>query len=128
MEDFISILVLILLGLAPTIIKLVKGEKGTPVKSIPILEEEDVEEEFFETPEMQKSDPNLRNQTEYFTYETLTDSDDIVENASDLKREKPPQPSDNKEENIPELTMDGEEIYKGVIYAEILKSKSKKPP
>ena len=123
MEDFISILVLILLGLAPTIIKLVKGEKGTPVKSIPILEEEDVEEEFFETPEMQKSDPNLRNQTEYFTYETLTDSDDIVENASDLKREKPPQPSDNKEENIPELTMDGEEIYKGVIYAEILKRK-----
>ncbi len=123
MEDFLSILVLLLLGLAPTIIKLVKGEKNAPAKAIPILEEEDGEEAFYETPEMQKNAPNLRNQTEYFTYETLTDLDDSIEKPSDLETEKQPQPSDNKAENIPELTMDGDEIYKGVIYAEILKRK-----
>ena len=44
MEDFLSILVLLLLGLAPTIIKLVKGEKNAPAKAIPILEEEDGED------------------------------------------------------------------------------------
>ena len=49
MEDFLSILVLLLLGLAPTIIKLVKGEKNAPAKAIPILEEEDGEEAFYET-------------------------------------------------------------------------------
>jgi hypothetical protein len=123
MEDFISILILILLGLAPTIIKLVKGEKPTTPKSIPILEEEDEAEVLFETPEMQKNEPNLRNQTEYFTYETLTDSEDIVDKVSDSKREESLQPSDNKTENIPGLTLDGEEIYKGIIYAEILKRK-----
>lgn len=122
MEDFLSILVLLLLGLAPTIIKLVKGEKNTPVKAIPILEEEE-NDEIFETTEMQKNESNLRNQTEYFTYETMTDSDDIVEKVSNPPRVETSQQSDNKAENIPELTMDGEEIYKGVIYAEILKRK-----
>jgi len=122
MEDFLSILVLILLGLAPTIIKLVKGEKNAPVKAIPILEEEE-NDEIFETTEMQKNESNLRNQTEYFTYETMTDSDDIVEKVSNPPRVETSQQSDNKAENIPELTMDGEEIYKGVIYAEILKRK-----
>lgn len=122
MEDFISILILILLGLAPTIIKLVKGEKNAPAKAIPILEEEE-EEEFHETLEMQKNAPNLRNQTEYFTYETLTDLDEPLEKPSGLEMKEQSQLSDNKAENIPELTMDATEVYKGVIYAEILKRK-----
>lgn len=122
MEDFLSILILILLGLAPTIIKLVKGEKKAPAKTIPILEEEE-EEAFHETLEMQKNAPNLRNQTEYFTYETLTDLDEPLEKTSDLEIKEQSQPSDNKADNIHGLTMDATEVYKGVIYAEILKRK-----
>lgn len=123
MEDFISILILILLGLAPTIIKLVKGEKPTTPKSIPILEDEEDEEAFFESPEMQKSEPNLRNQSEYFTYETLTDLDEPMTESTVKATEEQVQLFDNKEEEVPKLTLEPDEIFKGVIYAEILKRK-----
>ena len=123
MEDFISILILILLGLAPTIIKLVKGEKTATPKAIPILEDEEEEEAFFETTEMQKNEPNLRNQTEYFTYETLTDLDEPMTEPTVKASQKQTQISDNKEEETPKLTLEPDEVYKGVIYAEILKRK-----
>lgn len=123
MDEFLSILILILLGLAPTIIKLVKGEKTTTPKSIPILEDEEEEEAFFETTEMQKNEPNLRNQTEYFTYETLTDLDEPMTEPTAKASQKQTQISDNKEEEIPKLTLEPDEVYKGVIYAEILKRK-----
>ncbi len=127
MEDLISILVLIILGLVPTIIKAVK-EKGKVVTPPPV-EEYEFEETAYETTakkdvsKMRQTVPNSPNDSDYFTYETIEPEDgSFVENEMSTT-EKFSQITDSEMEKAPQLNFDEEELYKGVIYSEILKRK-----
>ncbi len=127
MEDLISILVLIILGLVPTIIKAVK-EKGKVVTPPPV-EEYEFEETAYETTakkdvsKMRQTVPNSPNDSDYFTYETIEPDDgSFVENEMSTT-EKFSQITDSEMEKAPQLNFDEEELYKGVIYSEILKRK-----
>lgn len=127
MEDLISILVLIILGLAPTIIKAVK-EKGKVVTPPPV-DESEFEETVYETAskkdvsKMRQTVPNSPNDSDYFTYETIEPEDgSFVENEMSTAANFS-QTTDNEMEKAPQLNFDEEELYKGVIYSEILKRK-----
>lgn len=127
MEDFISILVLIILGLAPTIIKAVK-EKGKVVAPPPV-DESEFEETVFETAakndvsKMRQTVPNSPNDSDYFTYETIDPEDDSFSEKEKSTPVNFSQTTDNEVEKMPQLNFDEEELYKGVIYSEILKRK-----
>lgn len=127
MEDLISIIVLIILGLVPTIIKAVK-EKGKVVTPPPV-EESEFEETAYKTTakkdvsKMRQTVPNSPNDSDYFTYETIEPEDgSFVENEMSTT-EKFSQITDSEMEKAPQLNFDEEELYKGVIYSEILKRK-----
>lgn len=127
MEDFISILILIILGLAPTIIKAFK-EKGKVVTPPPV-DESEFEETVYETAakedvsKMRQTVPNSPNDSDYFTYETIEPEDgSFVENEMSAAANFS-QTTDNEMEKAPQLNFDEEELYKGVIYSEILKRK-----
>lgn len=127
MEDIISILVLIILGLAPTIIKAVK-EKGKVVTPPPV-DEPDFEDFEYETiakeddSKMRQTVTNSPNDSDYFTYETMDpETDSFVEEERKTVVINP-QNIDNEKEKVPQFNFDEEELYKGVIYSEILKRK-----
>ncbi|MBO4382316.1 MAG: hypothetical protein J5799_05180 [Bacteroidales bacterium] len=127
MEDFISILVLIILGLAPTIIKVIK-EKGKVVTPSPV-EESEFEDSLYETdatedvPKMRQTVTNSPNDSDYFTYETIDPEDDSFSEKEKSTPVNFSQTTDNEVEKMPQLNFDEEELYKGVIYSEILKRK-----
>lgn len=127
MEDIISILVLIILGLAPTIIKAVK-EKGKVVTPPPV-DEPDFEDFEYETiakeddSKMRQTVTNSPNDSDYFTYETMDPETDSFVEEERKTAVINPQNIDNEMEKVPQLNFDEEELYKGVIYSEILKRK-----
>lgn len=127
MEDIISILVLIILGLAPTIIKAVK-EKGKVVTPPPV-DEPDFEDFEYETiakeddSKMRQTVTNSPNDSDYFTYETMDPETDSFVEEERKTAVKNLQNTDNEMEKVPQLNFDEEELYKGVIYSEILKRK-----
>lgn len=127
MEDIISILVLIILGLAPTIIKAVK-EKGKVVTPPPV-DEPDFEDFEYETiakeddSKMRQTVTNSPNDSDYFTYETMDPESDSFVEEERKTAVKNLQNTDNEMEKVPQLNFDEEELYKGVIYSEILKRK-----
>ena len=98
----------------------------------PQIENEDVEnweEEIVGTEEenndsgMRKNGTKIPKEPEYFTYETIEDDvEGARKNASNSKKYSS-QMVENEEENKEKLTLTEEEIYKGVIYSEILKKK-----
>lgn len=127
MEDIISILVLIILGLAPTIIKAVK-EKGRVVTPPPV-DEPDFEDFEYETiakeddSKMRQTVTNSPNDSDYFTYETMDPETDSFVEEERKTAVINPQNIDNEKEKVPQFNFDEEELYKGVIYSEILKRK-----
>ena len=127
MEDIISILVLIILGLAPTIIKAVK-EKGKVVTPPPV-DEPEFEDFEYETvakeddSKMRQTVTNSPNDSDYFTYETMDPESDSFVEEERKTAVKNLQNTDNEMEKVPQLNFDEEELYKGVIYSEILKRK-----
>lgn len=122
--DILFIIGAIALGFLPGIKKLL-GEEKSPKKVVrPVSQElEDEQEEVHPKRNKKKqvtpSQPEQDN--EYFSYETMSERDfeqafsDNVENDERFSAGTP--------HTGIQLTMDEEEVYKGVIWSEILKRK-----
>ena len=129
MESLLTLLLLLALWLGPKLIEgLLKKGKEKVVTPPPYEEEMEPEEEYWKAPKtsvqnMQETRVNSPNETEYFTYER------DAEDAGPFTETREPSPKinlqtiDNEDKIKPELHFDNEEIYKGVIYSEILKRK-----
>jgi len=134
MKGILSTLFFLALVLLPSIVKVVKEmKKGTPPPHAKrpatpsnthrsLLSE--LEEKLNKTDsEMRKKEPKVPKEPDYFTYETL-DSQSQEKRIPEVKNdEEILQSVENEEEGGMGLTMSEEEIYKGIIYSEILKRK-----
>ena len=94
-----------------------KSRSGRPI----IVEEADVQEEV-QPQRRARVAPQPGQNNEYFSYETMSERDFEQAFAQNMEEEtsSPIQTSDNSKIN---LTMDEEEVYKGVVWSEILKRK-----
>ena len=129
MESLLTLLLLLALWLGPKLIEgLLKKGKEKVVTPPPYEEEMEPEEEYWEAPKtsvqnMQETGVNSPKETEYFTYER------DAEDAGPFTETREPSPqinlqtTDNETKMKPELRFDEEEVYKGLIYSEILKRK-----
>lgn len=129
MESLLTLLLLLALWLGPKLIEgLLKKGKDQVVTPPPFEEEFETEEEAWEAPgmnvqNMQETGMNSPNETEYFTYERdVEDTGPFTENIEPSPEMKL-QTTDNESKIKPELRFDEEEVYKGLIYSEILKRK-----
>lgn len=95
------------------------------VVSEPVWEETEEEESCYEEEEVPSSYEEIPKNQPYFTYETFEPeikSDEVMaEMSSEKSVEKSVQNTDSEKENISPFSLDMEDIYKGVIYSEILK-------
>ena len=72
---------------------------------------------------MRQTVTNSPNDSDYFTYETIDPEDDSFSEKEKSTPVNFSQTTDNEVEKMPQLNFDEEELYKGVIYSEILKRK-----
>lgn len=126
MKGILSTVLLLLIWALPTIIKAVKEAKNpTPKVKTPMpdeyLEEEDVDLEM--NTELQQNRSNVPNEQEYFTYEKIDAGEEYAPVCSQNKVDSKSQTAVNEEENEYSLTLEEKEVYKGIIYSEILKKK-----
>lgn len=130
MKDIITVLLFLGVCILPSIIKVMKEAKNPQSKKMkqvlktpsPIsIQREEMEANT--NAEMRKTEPKVPKEQEYFTYETM--DDDLTKSRVSVEKEEKSnmQSAENERENIPELTLTEEEIYKGVIYSEIFKRK-----
>lgn len=125
--DILFIIGAIALGFFPGIKKML-GEDKTPKKVVrPVYREPEEEEQEEVRPKRSKkapvAPPQPEQDNEYFSYETMSERDfeqafteNVEENAQVTTATETPHP------NV-QLTMDEEDVYKGVIWSEILKRK-----
>ena len=94
-----------------------KSRSGRPI----IVEEADVQEEV-QPQRRARVAPQPGQNNEYFSYETMSERDFEQAFAQNMEEEtsSPVQTSTDSKIN---LTMDEEEVYKGVVWSEILKRK-----
>lgn len=88
----------------------------------PFQSEREEEQDIFES-KMRKNEPKVPKEREYFTYETLNDDSQEIWDSMKKEGKTNLQSVESEKERMPELTMSEEEIYKGIIYSEILKRK-----
>lgn len=129
MKDILSVIFLLIIGLAPSLIKIIKGEdpkktsKAHPPRgTTPRIEEVD-ESSVIDNMEKQKKTSFLRNEPEYFTYERIDSNDESAVENCIKQNVEPLQTIDIEEEKSIDLHFDHDEICKGIIYSEILKRK-----
>ncbi len=130
MDKFLEIvfpLLMVVLFAVPSIIKGAKKDVSPPKMNIP---PDDFEENDFELEidsDLHKTEANIPKEKEYFTYDDIGSYEDISSNRRVENPIKDPsvdsQIVDNEDKNIPEVSFDMEDLYKGVIYSEILKKK-----
>ena len=129
METLLTLLLLLALWLGPKVIEVLMKRKKEKVVTPPLYEEEEeTEEGHFETRgtserNMQEKEENSPKEPDYFTYER--DAEEVgpfTENDAPLSKTNL-QTSDNENKIKTDLHLDEEEVYKGVIYSEILKRK-----
>jgi hypothetical protein len=135
MKDILIFLVVMGLSLVPSLLKVVKKDlqktdhvpKPKP-KSDPYFPDADKEKKSVR-PRARTSTSASQND-DYFTYETVPDerfSSDLTSLHDDLKEEvqaaADKQGVVQQEKEKPGLSLSESEIYKGIIYAEILKRK-----
>ncbi len=137
-ESILSLVLLMVIWLVPKLIKgdsnKKKAEAPTPNRRSTTSTPKDFEEQQeiysvqdadqeIETLHNPESKEKIKNEEEYFTYEregealrgfTEMSQDQHIENMQD---------TENKKDNSYILTLDEEEVYKGIIYSEILKKK-----
>jgi hypothetical protein len=128
MEELITLLILLGIWLVPNIIKAVAGEKKKTVTPPPYEKEREPEKYGPGTfqrsvREMQQTATNPPNKTDYFTYETIEPEIGDVEDSQPQVVDPVSQIVDNEIGKMPVLDFDEKELYKGVIYSEILKRK-----
>ena len=104
-----------------------KEEKERQVKkgnSRRITVEPDVtEEEARPRPRMAKAAPQPAPNNEYFSYETMSERDFEQAFAENASAEETPTVAQRSEHPHPNLSLDEEEVFKGVVWSEILKRK-----
>ncbi|MCQ2286743.1 MAG: hypothetical protein MJZ76_07695, partial [Bacteroidales bacterium] len=125
MKGILTTVLLLLIWGLPIIIKAVKESKEpAPRVKTPMPDDFlDEENEPEVNNDLQQNRANVPNRQEYFTYETLDVEGNIVSGYPQNEVDNQPQAPENEEEKEYELTLEEEEIYKGVIYSEILKRK-----
>ncbi len=132
MESLLTLLLLLALWLGPKLIEglLKKGDvTGKAIPTPPPFEEEfETEEETWEPPRMnvqnmRETEANSPNEPDYFTYERDTEEAVPFTEIKDSSPQINLQTTDNEDKMKPELHFDEEELYKGIIYSEILKRK-----
>lgn len=123
--DLVLYIVLIVGGLLWTVVKNLKSEAAQPVKR------NRSQTVTVETDDAEPQRPNTRNKArkvtepqakgdEYFTYETLSDRDfqqEFEENMEEHSAKAPTSQSDVK------LGLNEEDVFKGVVWSEILQRK-----
>ncbi len=127
MENIISLLLLLAIWLAPKLIKVFRDVNQQPVGTpVPEVEEEfsDSDDLFEEADyELQEVEAKVPKEPEYFTYEAENLEGEIVRETMEKKQKSKVQFVENEEESKYKLTLEEEEIYKGIIYSEILKKR-----
>ena len=127
--DFESLLYILLIG--GTIVwsvakKFTKEEKQRQVKkggTRPIaVEPENTEEEARPRPRMEKSAPKSAPTDEYFSYETMSERDFKQAFAENAPAEETSTVTQRTQPHT-NLSLDEEEVFKGVVWSEILKRK-----
>ena len=123
MDNFLEIIItiaMVALFLFPSLIKSVKEVNKKPVPHVPpSVDEEMPEMEEF----LHEKASQIPKQEEYFTYETLdADSENPMSQAENFSVSSP-QRIVNKEEENNLLSLEEEEVLKGIVYSEILKRK-----
>ncbi len=125
MKGILTTVLLLLIWGLPIIIKAVKESKEpAPRVKTPMPDDFlDEENEPKANNDLQQSRANVPNGQEYFTYETLDAEENIASGYPQNEVDNQPQAFENEEEKEYKLTLEEEEIYKGVIYSEILKKR-----
>lgn len=119
--EFLITIVLVALFTIPSWLK--KKDAARPVSPIPEPNYDDESDEYGE-PFLQDFEKDIPKSEEYFTYETIGDNPEY-----EYKIEEPTPPevkmqqTDNKSEGNNLLSLDKDEVLKGIIYSEILKRK-----
>ncbi|MCQ2284463.1 MAG: hypothetical protein MJZ57_06130 [Bacteroidales bacterium] len=124
METIITLILGLVLVFGPKLLGRILKQpdpKATPPAA-------EVEEDWIPGPadfdeKLQNSEAKIPNQSKYFTYETIGDESNYahspVQNPSDVES----QVFENEHKKWVDLTLSEEEVYKGIIYSEILKNK-----
>lgn len=126
MKGILSTVFLLLIWGLPIIIKAVKESKTpSPKVKTPMPDEflEDDEDNLEMSADLQQKRTNVPNEREYFTYETISEEDAIPSVYPQNDVDNTTQVAVNEVEKEYQLTLEEEEVYKGVIYSEILKRK-----
>ena len=124
MDNLIEFLITMALVVLFTIPSWLKKKDAARTNS-PIPEPDyDVESDGYGEPFLQDFEKDIPKSEEYFTYETIGDTPEYeykIEEKAHL--EKKVQQTDNKSEGDSLLSLDKDEVLKGIIYSEILKRK-----
>lgn len=125
MKGILTTVLLLLIWGLPIIIKAVKESKEPAPRVKTPMPDDFLEEE--NEPEanndLQQKRTNVPNEREYFTYETISEEDAIPSVYPQNDVDNTTQVAVNEVEKEYQLTLEEEEVYKGVIYSEILKRK-----
>ncbi len=134
MKELFFFILIMGLSFIPEIISLVKKGKNAQPKARPAVDPDpyfpDADDEDTVAYDPVGSASPETDSCEYFSYETIPDEQPVgmtrTENSvpfSPVKDEKSTAFKDKGESSNAELTFDEEDIYKGVIFSEILKRK-----
>lgn len=125
--DVVIPLLMAALFIAPSILKGLKKDVSPKKINIPIDDFNENEAEEEKDSVLHKTEVNIPKEKEYFTYDDIGSYEDISSvNAVDNRDKEPSmdlQIIDNEDKKTPGVSFDREELYKGVIYSEILKKK-----
>lgn len=123
--DILFIIGAIALGFFPGVKKML-GEEKTPKKVVrPVYHEPEEEPEKVHPKRKKKTHvapPQPEQNNEYFSYETMNEKDFEQAFSENVEENKHVANAETPHSDI-QLNMDEEEIYKGVIWSEILKRK-----
>ena len=123
--DLVLYIVLILGSILLSVVKtLKKDEKERQVKKMrgQPVEAETYEEEEVRPKKKAKVTSQRGNDNEYFSYETMSERDFEQEFAQNMEEETIPSIQKGLDPKI-SLSMDEEDVFKGVVWSEILKRK-----
>lgn len=130
MEDIISILIFLVMvafSVVPAIIKkFVTPEPAKGARAAGSYKEDDEsidDEENLEEDILQEISGKIPKKSEYFTYETMGGKDTKTSFSAEKEGVENVQMSENEQKNDIQLDFSQQELYKGIIYSEILKKR-----
>lgn len=125
--DLILYIILIVGSILLSVVKtLKKDEAARQVKKMrgqPVEAETYEEEEVRPQTKRTRVAPQPKQNEEYFSYETMSERDFEQEFAQNVEEETTISSVQKKTDTKINLSLDEEEVYKGVVWSEILKRK-----